>query len=910
MTNIDLSPLEKLRIAAPDTYAWVCRRVTMLGAPADAKALALLADATIWGLSQEPGLGEAVAKGLLDLMPDADATLIEDYLARVHQAAGIGATQGRLEALFWGPVLLAGDQMVAAFERALAVMLAKGTYTLSAPLEMVVALLTAREEAAARSYLELLAATFRQEMTYNQSLRMVYLLPKAVRFFPPQRRRAQIDQLNRLVRVDINLVEPFLDGLEKGSGLLDPEALTRFVTLGLEKHSFSTDAGLKFFGLTSQLGQDACAALQRAVPLTQVRGAIRRYLQARMGWDVPVQSLSGLGESDTGTPWVASDGRCLYLPDEMDYFNNPADNRSLYKALSRLEAGYFECRTFDFDIERAADNYPIVAQWLADNPPFDATDLSCDGERFIGGFSNDRLAADLFTLYEQARVVSVLSRSYPGLVRRVLPLLQKEQFPTATRRWEHLLVPVYAKLVLTLPVSLSKEAMAADLQRHLIALFEEQPDGPNQVEASAALVISAYDRVDRFLRRARLPYTPLKMPFHKGIRWDWVSRAFAAQERAVMRIKLRLDGNDLAVYRSDLRNRMVEQQGELDAADIEDLVLSRSRAEGKTQVSKIKIHVDLEQLLKNTMVAYDVTNTHNDGATVYPEWDCHLQDYLHRHVHVREVELLGGQDGGFYHQVLARHQGMVAHIRRAFEMLKPEGLTILRQWPEGDAFDYRALLDFAIDRRAGRIPSDRLFIKRLKQERDVAVLLLVDMSRSTANPVAGRRTTVLGVAKEALVLFCEALQVVGDAYAMAGFSGSGRYAVDYFRIKDFEETLADEVRMRLSSLSPQRSTRMGAAIRHATHQLARVRSRVRLLIVVSDGFPNDLGYKSDYAIVDTRRAVQEARSKGCHVKAITVNIGSDPRLDELYGRFHHHVINDVRELPDKLLRVYGTLTRL
>ena len=101
---------------------------------------------------------------------------------------------------------------------------------------------------------------------------------------------------------------------------------------------------------------------------------------------------------------------------------------------------------------------------------------------------------------------------------------------------------------------------------------------------------------------------------------------------------------------------------------------------------------------------------------------------------------------------------------------------------------------------------------------------------------------------------------------------------------------------------------MGAAVRHASTWLARVESRVRLLLVVSDGFPNDLGYKADYAIADTRRAVQEAQARNFHVKAITVNIGSDPRLDDLYGRRHHHVIGDVRELPDKLLRLYGTLT--
>ena len=102
---------------------------------------------------------------------------------------------------------------------------------------------------------------------------------------------------------------------------------------------------------------------------------------------------------------------------------------------------------------------------------------------------------------------------------------------------------------------------------------------------------------------------------------------------------------------------------------------------------------------------------------------------------------------------------------------------------------------------------------------------------------------------------------------------------------------------------------MGAAIRHATFQLRDLPAQARLLMILSDGFPNDLGYKADYAIADTRRAVQEARAQGFFVKAITVNMGNDPRLDELYGRSHHHVIGDVADLPDRLIRLYGALTR-
>jgi nitric oxide reductase NorD protein len=228
---------------------------------------------------------------------------------------------------------------------------------------------------------------------------------------------------------------------------------------------------------------------------------------------------------------------------------------------------------------------------------------------------------------------------------------------------------------------------------------------------------------------------------------------------------------------------------------------------------------------------------------------------------------------------------------------------------EGDAFDYRALLDFAIDKKAGKIPSDRLYIKHIKQTRDVAAVLLVDLSRSTANTVYNSEATILHVEKEAIVLFCEALQVVGDVFAVAGFSSTGRLGVDYFKIKDFEENMDDAVKRRIDALSPQRNTRLGAAIRHAACQLEAVPSKVRLLIVLSDGFPNDADYKHQYAIEDTKKSILEARSKNIFTHAITINFAGDPKLDDLYGNVHHNVISDVRELPDKLLRIYGSLTR-
>jgi nitric oxide reductase NorD protein len=169
--------------------------------------------------------------------------------------------------------------------------------------------------------------------------------------------------------------------------------------------------------------------------------------------------------------------------------------------------------------------------------------------------------------------------------------------------------------------------------------------------------------------------------------------------------------------------------------------------------------------------------------------------------------------------------------------------------------------------------------------------------------------TILSVEKEAIVLFCEALQVVGDAFAVAGFSSTGPLGVDYLRIKDFEENLDHRVKQRINAMVPRRNTRMGAAIRHAARQLENISSKVRLLIILSDGFPNDLDYKHSYAIEDTRKAIFEARSNNIFTHAITVHFSGDSKLDDLYGNVHHNVISDVRELPHKLLRIYGNLTR-
>ncbi|MFZ1982851.1 MAG: hypothetical protein WAU91_00460, partial [Desulfatitalea sp.] len=795
----DLEPLERLRIADPDTGLWVKGRVALLAPPPAAALLDRLADETIWALSLEPGLGRAVAEGLLRLMGSA-ADQVAIYIQEVHRAARTGPTLARLLAMHLVAVVQAGGTMLERFTACVAVMRGNGTYTLSEPLEVLTELLNAGDRASAEAYLDLLAAVFGQELTYNQSVRLVYVLPRSLRGFVPRRRSAQIEALGRVVRADLQWVDSFLEGMTKGLALLAPPALTQFLDQALEHNRQAPKSAGTFLSLASEQGEEACARLQVAVPLAQVKGRLDRYLSARLGRGLTIKPISQLPQAADGgdTPWVCADGRFIYLPDEIDGFGTPEENRAAAKALVRLEAGFFEYGSFAFDLERAADTYPEVAQQVG--APRDASQGAAvgDARRFFAGFDRPALAEDLFDLFEQARVMRRMAHGYPGLVAQTLPLLQAQVRHLARAgHWKHLLAPLYGCLVLALAPDDSAAPHAAALALEGAQCFDQQISVDSPVEACAQLVCRVYGACVHALRSRGRSYAPFIPPFGRKLRWALVAVALAPQAALADRIKVRLAEQGVSIYRADLQNTLSRQQGQISAEEIQTLVLARNpqaAAAGAIQMDWSRL--DLAALLRAAGVDPGPAADSGGPAFYYPEWDAQLQDYLHDHVRVQETVVAAGGDGDFYRHTLDQYRGLVARIRRAFEFLKPEGLVLLRQWPDGDAFDHRALIDFAVDLRAGRIPSDRLFIKRLKQERDVAALLLVDLSRSTANAVVGGQGTVLGVAKEALVLFCEALQVVGDTFAIAGFSGTGRHSVDYFRIKNFDEPLGATVQGR------------------------------------------------------------------------------------------------------------------
>ncbi|HET8580133.1 MAG TPA: VWA domain-containing protein, partial [Nitrospiraceae bacterium] len=209
---------------------------------------------------------------------------------------------------------------------------------------------------------------------------------------------------------------------------------------------------------------------------------------------------------------------------------------------------------------------------------------------------------------------------------------------------------------------------------------------------------------------------------------------------------------------------------------------------------------------------------------------------------------------------------------------------------------------------AGVEPSDRVFIRREKRERNVAVAFLVDMSGSTSRQIESDGRRVIDVEKEGLALLCEALEAVGDQYAVYGYSGQGRRQVDFVIVKDFDELAGGRTARRISAVAPLHQNRDGAAIRHATGKLLARQARTRLLVLISDGKPLDDGYADEYSLEDTKMALREVRTRGIHPFCITVDRDADDYLRRMYGEVRFLVIDNATALPERLPKVYQRLT--
>jgi len=327
----------------------------------------------------------------------------------------------------------------------------------------------------------------------------------------------------------------------------------------------------------------------------------------------------------------------------------------------------------------------------------------------------------------------------------------------------------------------------------------------------------------------------------------------------------------------------------------------------------------------------------------YDEWDFRAADYKPRWCIVKEKIVEEG-DMNFYNDSLKNYTALANHIKRQFELIMPESFRKIYRLVDGEDIDLNAALEAWCDLKMNVPPDDKIYWHRNRAQRDVAVVFLLDMSASTAEAIdEGRQVVddrdapddpveymvwlrrrreglvrrnykrIIDLEKESTALLINALEAIGDTYGIYGFSGYGRENVEFYVIKDINESFSDKVKRRIDKITPLHATRMGAAIRHATSKLENQQATTKIMFLISDGRPQDRGYsregvEKEYAVHDTHMALIEAKRKNITPFCLTVDKAGHDYLKSMCGDMGYEVLGDIWALPERLPMLYRKLT--
>ncbi|AKH38553.1 MULTISPECIES: nitric oxide reductase activation protein NorD [Nitrosomonas] len=293
----------------------------------------------------------------------------------------------------------------------------------------------------------------------------------------------------------------------------------------------------------------------------------------------------------------------------------------------------------------------------------------------------------------------------------------------------------------------------------------------------------------------------------------------------------------------------------------------------------------------------------------YSEWDYQIQLERPAWVTVQEKRAKLG-DIQTIDNIAVQYKREISRMKFLLDAMQPQGVQRIRKLEDGDEIDINAAIHSTIDIRMGLQPDPRIMMRSVRKIRDISVLVLLDLSESTNDKVSGQDFSVLDLTRQATVLLADAINKIGDPFAIHGFCSDGRHDVEYYRYKDFDQPYNEIPKAKLAGMAAQLSTRMGAAIRHASYYLKSQRSSKKLLLVITDGEPADIDVRDpQYLRYDTKKAVEEAG----RADIITYCMSLDPRADQyvsrIFGARNYMVVDHVERLPEKLPLLYAGLTR-
>ncbi|MDP1645533.1 MAG: VWA domain-containing protein [Thiobacillus sp.] len=292
----------------------------------------------------------------------------------------------------------------------------------------------------------------------------------------------------------------------------------------------------------------------------------------------------------------------------------------------------------------------------------------------------------------------------------------------------------------------------------------------------------------------------------------------------------------------------------------------------------------------------------------YPEWDYSSQTYRPDWVSVYEALHPSGNAADI-DRLLAKHGALAKRLKKMLDLLKPQDKVRIRYQEEGSELDLDVAIRSLIDFKGGATPDPRINMSHTTAGRDIAVMLLLDLSESLNEKAAGSDQTILELSQEAVSLLAWAIDQLGDPFALAGFHSNTRHDVRYLPIKGYGEHWGDDAKARLAAMAAGYSTRMGAAMRHAAHYLGARPADKKLMLILTDGMPSDVDAHDERLLIeDARQAVRELDQQGIFPYCISLDPKADEYVGDIFGR-QYTVIDRIERLPERLPQLFMALTK-
>ncbi|MCZ6656986.1 MAG: VWA domain-containing protein [Gammaproteobacteria bacterium] len=604
----------------------------------------------------------------------------------------------------------------------------------------------------------------------------------------------------------------------------------------------------------------------------------------------------------------------LFLPTAIDI-----ELPSVYRVLALQQVAKREFGSFRFRLDIARQRIPE----LTEQPIPELAGRPSDRTLFYHHFSLPKVAADLFAGFESIRVNASMLRAYPGIRRHLdgYHSHQREQGFSADGRARYVL----QKYQVGLPASTPQEEAVYTLAEALTRTDRDVYDSARATYEAYSLVAWGED-ADELVK---FEETSVEWATREARLEDWQEELNDLDSR-LLAVEM-LQSEQVDALRSENAGGSVREE----SIDIKSLVDQRDQLARRLDMERSAIR--------------DALGDTNPAARSYryDEWDYLAHRYRKRWCRLFEaaIEPGGDEDLDALKSVVQKWR---YPVQQQLEQIKPLGYQRVRGQTDGDEIDIDAVIRARQDVKAGRPPDDRLYSRRQRIHRDVCAALLVDLSASTDDPIESPQTSatanpsgpvpnlrdpydddpyrwaaapepeapkrrIIDVQRESVLVMAAALEQLGDSYGIYGFSGYGRECVEYFVAKDIRQALNTQTLKAIAAMQPKRSTRMGPAIRHTVRKLTDSGNALKVLLVISDGFPQDSDYgpergDHEYGLQDTAKALREAHQKGIETFCVTVDSSGHDYLKRMCPDSRYMVIEEVEDLPSALSKVYTALT--